>query len=48
MTVNQLKQELDKFDGNMIVKIQFRDDGGEYLGSDEDIYLIIKNKILLL
>ena len=49
MTIKQLKQELDKFNENMLVEVQFRDSGGEYIGSDSCIYLIKKkNNILLL
>lgn len=43
MTVGELIEELKKFDKNLKVVVQFRDDGGEYNGVDEDIFLFVKN-----
>ena len=44
MTVEELK----KFDKDIIVEVQYRDAGGEYYGTDNNIYLYVKNDILIL
>lgn len=48
MTVGELIEELKKFDENMNVTVQFRDDGGEYYGTDDELYLIVDGNDLLL
>lgn len=40
MTVGELIEELKKFDKNMNVAVQFRDSGGEYYGTDDELYLL--------
>jgi hypothetical protein len=48
MTVEELIEELKKFDGNLKVAVQFRDHGGDYNGTDEDIFLYVKNNDTLI
>lgn len=50
MTVGELIEELKKFDKNMNVTVQFRDAGGEYCGTDDELYLlaISNNNTLIL
>lgn len=48
MTVDELIEKLKKFDKNLKVEVQFRDYGGEYCGTDEDIFLFVKNNTLIL
>lgn len=48
MTVGELIEELKKFDKNMNVTVQFRDGGGEYYGTDDELYLIAVGNDLIL
>jgi len=48
MTVKELIEELKKFDENMKVAVQFRDDGGDYRGTDDGIRLDVNNDELIL
>lgn len=48
MTVGELIEKLKKFDKNLKVEVQFRDDGGDYNGTDEDIFLFVKNNDTLI
>ena len=48
MTVGELIEELKKFDKDLKVEVQFRDASGDYCGTDEDIYLYIKNNDTLI
>ncbi len=48
MTVGELIEELKKFDKNLKVEVQFRDYGGDYNGTDEDIFLFVKNNDTLI
>ena len=49
MTVGELIEELKKFDKDLNVSVQFRDDGGEYYGTDDELYLLAtsNNKLIL-
>lgn len=48
MTVGELIEELKKFDKNLKVEVQFRDGGGEYCGTDDELYLLdVGNKLIL-
>ena len=45
MTIEELITELEKIKeehGNIEVKVQYRDDGGFYCGSDEEILLSVE------
>ena len=48
MTVSDLIKKLKKFDGNLDVEVQYRDASGDYCGTDNDIYLYVKNNKLIL
>lgn len=48
MTVGELIEELKKFDEKLKVEVQFRDYGDEYNGTDEDIFLYVKNNDILI
>lgn len=48
MTVGELIEELKNFDKNMNVEVQLRDAGGDFCGTDDCIYLLIKNDTLIL
>ena len=48
MTVGELIEELQKFDKNMNVRVQFRDGGGEYCGTDDELYLLATGNELIL
>ena len=41
MTVKELKEKIEKFDENMEVAVQYRDEGGDYTGTDNRLYLVI-------
>lgn len=41
LTVEDLIEELKKFPKDTKVAVQYRDSGGEYYGSDDEIYLTI-------
>lgn len=48
MTVGELIEELKKFDKDLNVTVQFRDSGGEYCGTDDELYLFtIGNDLIL-
>ena len=47
-TVAELIEELKRFDENLKVRVQFRDDGGDYCGTDEEVRLIQVGDILIL
>lgn len=48
MTVKKLIEELKKFDENMEVAVQFRDDGGDYRGTDDEIRLYVESDKLII
>ena len=48
MTVGELIEELKKFDENFNVEVQYRDASGDYVGTDDSIYLYVKNNTLIL
>lgn len=48
MTVGELIKELEQLDKNLPVEVQYRDGGGEYAGTDEELYLMIINGVLIL
>jgi hypothetical protein len=48
MTVGELIEELKKFDKNLNVIVQYRDGGGPYCGSDDELYLIAIGEDLIL
>ena len=48
MTVKEFIEELKNFDENMEVAVQFRDDGGDYRGTDDEMRLYVKNDELIL
>ena len=48
MTVGELIEELKKFDKNLNVSVQFRDSGGEYCGTDDELYLFASGNELIL
>lgn len=37
-------QEIKKKHGNIRVEVQYRDDGGDYFGTDNDVLLYVENK----
>lgn len=39
-------QEIKKKHGNIRVEVQYRDDGGDYFGSDNDVLLYVENKTI--
>ena len=41
LTVGELIEELKKFPKDKPVAVQYRDSGGEYHGSDDEIYLTV-------
>lgn len=41
MTVGELIEELKKLDENLKVEVQYRDSGGEYCGTDDELYLLV-------
>ena len=41
LTVGDLIEELKKFSKDKPVAVQYRDSGGEYCGSDDEIYLTV-------
>ena len=48
MTVGELIEELKKFDKDLNVTVQYRDAGGEYCGTDDELYfLTIENDLIL-
>ena len=50
MTVGELIEELKKFDENLKVEVQYRDAGGEYCGTDDELYFLVisnNNKLIL-
>ena len=48
MTVGELIKELEQLDKNLTVEVQYRDGGGEYMGTDDELYLMIINGVLIL
>ena len=48
MTVGELIEELKKFNDKLKVEVQFRDASGDYRGTDDDIYLYVKNNNTLI
>lgn len=48
MTVGDLIEELKKFDKDLNVRVQFRDSGGEYCGTDDELYLLTTGNELIL
>jgi hypothetical protein len=48
LTVGDLIEELKKFPKDTQVAVQYRDSGGEYYGSDDEIYLTIDSNGTLL
>lgn len=48
MTVGELIKELEQLDKNLPVEVQYRDGGGEYMGTDDELYLMIINGVLIL
>ena len=48
MTVKEFIEDLKNFDENMEVAVQFRDDGGDYKGTDDEIRLYVNNDKLIL
>ena len=48
MTVGELIEELKKFDKDINVEVQLRDDSGDFCGTDDCIYLRLKNDTLIL
>ena len=42
---SELIKELERFDGNLDVVVQYRDDGWDYPWYDEEIYLSTKDSI---
>ena len=48
MTVGELIEELKKFDKNLNVSVQFRDRGGEYCGTDDELYILASGNELIL
>jgi hypothetical protein len=48
MTVGDLIEELKKFDKDLNVRVQFRDSGGEYCGTDDELYLLAAGNELIL
>lgn len=39
-------QEIKKKHGNIRVEVQYRDDGGDYFGTDNDVLLYVENKTI--
>lgn len=39
-------QEIKKKHGNIRVEVQYRDDGGDYYGTDNDVLLYVEEKII--
>lgn len=39
-------QEIKKKHGNIRVEVQYRDDGGDYFGSDNDVLLYVEDKTI--
>lgn len=48
MTVGELIEELKKFDKDLNVSVQFRDSGGAYSGTDDELYLFASGNELIL
>lgn len=48
MTVGELIEELNKYDKDLNVEVQLRDAGGDFCGTDDCIYLLLKNDTLIL
>ncbi len=48
MTIKELIAKLSEYDGETIVKVQYRDEGGDYDGSDEQSYLYLDDDGALL
>lgn len=48
MTVGELIEELKKFDKDLNVRVQFRDSGGEYCGTDDELYILATSNELIL
>lgn len=48
LTIGELIAELEKYEKDIEVAVQYRDSGGDYVGQDDDIYLIKKDNILIL
>ena len=48
MTVGELIEELNKYDKDLNVTVQYRDDGGEYYGTDDELYLVANGEDLIL
>lgn len=48
ITVEELIEKLKNYDKKLFVEIQFRDDGGEYTGTDEYLYFSIRGDRLIL
>ena len=48
MTVGELIEELKKIDKDLNVRVQFRDSGGEYCGTDDELYLLATGNELIL
>lgn len=48
MTVGELIEELQKFDKDLNVTVQFRDAGGTYCGTDDELYLVAIGEDLIL
>ena len=48
MTVKELKEKLKDFDENLEVRVQYRDEGGDYFGTDKELYFSISPYTLIL
>ena len=49
MKIEDLIKELEKIQkkhGNIEVQVQYRDDGGDYFGTDNDVLLYVENKTI--
>jgi len=48
ITIGELIEILTKIDSTKKVTVQFRDEGGDYIGEDNSIYLIEKDDRIIL
>ena len=50
MTVKELIEELSKLNEDYDVKVQYRDDGGKYFGTDDEVWLEVydETKVVIL
>lgn len=48
ITIGELIEKLTKMDSTKMVTVQYRDDGGDYCGEDNSIYLIEKEDRVIL